>query len=360
MVSIPFFLLFFFKQPFYRERGKKKRTIPKVPLAPRGRPRSPSPSPRLCLADLGGICPRRLAACPQPSPATGRAWKGAAARGRVGRGGQRGPGRPEGLFHPCTSPRPPCSPRCQLCASSLPLLVLGVPQHLKGALGFIPGAAGLSLGAIKRGESGHGACRGTRPAQNKRVWAMCSQQGREERLCCVVERLSRIPEPSSGLLGTPRCPHQHRDLAAREHPGPAARSRRSHCKPQHAGTSPRELPEPHALLNHLRSTGLRSPCPPLCPLTPFFSLAGQRAEPGAPGSRHGRPPAQRRAEAARRPLAPLSPWSCCGAAAAAAGISAGHGDPRRLCHGDMKRAARDAGLPEGREPARARAPRGAF
>lgn len=177
----------------------------------------------------------------------------------------------------------------------------------------------------------------------------------------MVERLSRIPELSLGLLGTPRCPHQHRDLAAREHPGPAARSRRSHCKPQHAGTSPRELLEPHACLNHLQITGLRSPCPPLCPLTPFFSLAGQRAEPGAPGSRHGRPPAQRCAEAARRPLAPLSPWSCCcGAAAAAAGISAGHGDPRRLCHGDMKRAARDAGLPEGREPARARAPRGAF
>lgn len=131
-----FFPPLFLSSPFTGKGEKKKRTIPKVALAPRGRPRSPSPSPRLCLADLGGICPRRLAACPQPSPATGGAWKGAAARGRVGRGGQRGPGRPEGLFHPCTSPCPPSSPRRQLCASSLPLLVLGVPQDLKGALGF--------------------------------------------------------------------------------------------------------------------------------------------------------------------------------------------------------------------------------
>lgn len=119
----------------------------------------------------------------------------------------------------------------------------------------------------------------------------------------MVERLSRIPELSLGLLGTPWCPHQHRDLAAREHPGPAACSRHFHCKPQHAGTSPRELLEPHACLNHLRSTGLCSPCPLLCPLTLFSLLQGSARSREPRGAAMGaRPPS-----AAPRPPAAPSP-----------------------------------------------------
>lgn len=146
----------------------------------------------------------------------------------------------------------------------------------------------------------HSPWQSAAPAGHREEWGCFSCCLRDQRFTGVWGLPSIAPGEAPALQVHPQ-PGSH-GTAARRTPPASLVPQHSCGKPWHASELVRTL------LGLSETTAAGWHCP--CPLIPPLSLRVPCGA-GEAGIRHAHIPSRIRAEATRRPLAPLRPWSCC-------------------------------------------------